>query len=253
MKYYDTIEMHFYFGKDYFPVKRQSLEEILDLMAERKIKYNVMMSYMSLFGDFEKGNEELFTAIEKYDNLLGYCYINGHYMKESIKQMEMYLPLKQCGGVKFHPEYSAKRPDDDSLLPLFQELAHKYGKPINIHSWPFGEHGNPRPFSHPSCHAALAAKIPELNIIMGHMGGPEWAEAIKIAAPFPNLYLDTGSSYTHYDKVKAAVDVIGADRLLFGSGCSFDAQLGSIYDSEITEEEKRQVLYGTAAKLFNIE
>ncbi len=252
MKYLDTIEVHFYFGKDYFPVHEPDLDEVVDLMAERKIKHNIMMSIVSIFGDFQKGNEELFNAIEKYDKLYGYCFINGHYMEESIKQMETYLPLDNCKGLKFHPEYSAKRPDDEELLPIFEEIAKKYRKPINIHSWPIGEHGNTEPYSHPRFHAALAEKIPELKIVMGHMGGPSWAEAIKIAAPYPNLYLDTVSSYTHYDKVKAAVDVIGADRLMYGSGGAFDSQLGVIYDSEITEEERSKVLYGTAAKVFEI-
>ena len=250
MNYFKTIETHFYFGKDYFPVRSKTLEQIQEMMAQRNIEKNVMMSYMSIFGDFQKGNKELFEAIAEHDNLYGYCYINGNYLDESIKQMKTYLPLDKCRGIKFHPEYSAKRPNDKDLLPLFEQLCFKYEKPALIHSWPVGEHSNAQSFSHPNLIAALAELLPELKIIMGHMGGPSWQEAIDIAKPYPNLYLDTVSTYTDYDKVKAAVDALGAERVIFASGGAFDSQLGVIYDSEITEEEKKIVLYDAAERVF---
>ena len=37
---------------------------------------------------------------------------------------------------------------------------------------------------------------------------------------------------------------------MYASGGAFDSQLGVVYDSEITDEQKQQVLYGTAAEVF---
>lgn len=250
-----AIDIHVYHGKWYFPIPEKSIADVLDIMAVRGIEKAILMSSLSILQDFRQGNAAVFAEVAPHDNLYAYCYVNGHYLKESVEEMERYLPNPKCKGIKYHPEYSGKRPDDDDVIPLFEMLADKYGKPALIHSWPYGEHGNLSPMSHPRSIAELACKLPQLSIIMGHMGGPEWKEAIEIARPYPNLYLDTGSSYTHYDKVKAAVDALGAARVLFGSGmteASVDAQLGVILDSAISEEERRMVLYGSAARLFDL-
>ncbi len=252
MKFYKTIEMHFYFGSDYFPDKPKSLDEVVRMMEVRCIEKNIMMNYLCLYGDFRIGNTELFKAIQDYKELYGYCYINGHYLEDSKSQMLEFLPEEKCRGIKFHPEYSGLRPDDKRILPLFEKLAHEYDKPALIHSWPYGEHGNPQPYSHPSFIVELAKILPKLKIIMGHMGGPSWLETIEIAKPYSNVYLDMQGSYTHFDKVKAAVDALGADRVMFGSGGSFDTQLGVVYDSEISDDDKKSVLYGTAKRVFGL-
>jgi len=250
-----VIDVHVYFGKWYFPIPEKSIDDILEIMATRNVEKAIMMSSLSIVQDFREGNARLFEGIDGHDNLFGYCFINGNYIEESIDEMKRYLPMPNCKGIKYHPEYSGKRPDDADVLPLFEMLAREYGKPALIHSWPYGEHGNATPNSHPRFLAALAERLPELQIVMGHMGGPEWREAIEIARPYPNLYLDTGSSYTYFDKVKAAVDVLGAERVLFGSGMtegSVDMQLGVVLDSMISDEEKDVVLYEGAKGLFDL-
>lgn len=249
------IDVHVYHGKWYFPIPEKTIDDILEIMASRNIEKVIMMSTLSIIQDFREGNKKLFEDIAAHKNLFGYCYINGNYIKESLKEMERYLPLPKCKGIKYQPEYSNKRPDERDVLPLFEKLAHEYKKPALIHSWPYGEHGNVTPSSHPQFIADLAKRLPELKIIMGHMGGPEWQSAIEIARPYPNFYLDIGSSFTHFDKVKTAVDSLGAERVLFGSGmteCSIDMQLGVVQDSLITKEEKHIVFYEGAKKLFDL-
>ncbi|MFH1615989.1 MAG: amidohydrolase family protein [Planctomycetota bacterium] len=223
-------------------------------MQKRCIEQAIMMSSISILQDFRQGNKLLFKEIARYDNLYGYCFINGNYIRESFEQMEMYLSLPKCKGIKYHPEYSARQPDDTEVITLFEKVSQS-GKVALIHSWPYGEHGNPVPKSHPRFIANLAQLLPELKIIMGHMGGPQWREAIEIAKNHRNIYLDTGSSYTHFDKIKVAVDKLGAERVLFGSGMtegSVDMQLGVIRESEITEKQKHVVLYEAARKLFGL-
>lgn len=247
------IDIHVYYGKWYFALPDKSIDDILQIMERNDVEKAILMSSISILQDFREGNRMLFREIAGHNNLCGYCFINGNYLAESLEEMKRYLPLPNCMGIKYHPEYSNKRPDDPDVLPLFEMLAADYGKPALIHSWPYGEHGNPSPRSHPRFLAQLAARLPNLRVIMGHMGGPEWQEAIEIARSHPNLYLDTGSSYTEYDKVKAAVDVLGASRVLFGSGITegaFETQLGVILDSTIGKKDKQMVLSGAAKMLF---
>lgn len=250
-----AIDIHVYYGKWYFPIPEKRIDQILEIMASHEIEKAIMMSSLSILQDFREGNKKLFEDIAKHENLYGYCFINGNYLKESLGEMERYLSSPKCKGIKYHPEYSGKRPDDKDVLPLFEKLASRYKKPALIHSWPYGEHGNVSPSSHPQFIVNLARHLPELKVIMGHMGGPEWQAAIEIARPHSNLYLDIGSSYTHFDKVKTAVDALGPERVLFGSGMTegcVDMHLGVVEDSDISEEEKEIVLYEAAKRLFNL-
>ena len=52
--------------------------------------------------------------------------------------------------------------------------------------------------------------------------------------------------------MRFAYDMVGADRLLFGSDCPIDAApaLGQILDLDISEEEKEKMLWKNAHKLF---
>ncbi len=251
-----AIDVHGYYGKWYFPIPRKTIPDVLEIMARNDIEKAIFMSALGILYDIQEGNRNLFDEIAGHDKLFGYCCINGNYVKESLAEMARYLPLPNCKGVKFQPEYSNCKPCDAAVFPLFEALAHEYRKPALIHSWPYGEHGNPMPMSHPRFIAELAGRLPELKIVMGHMGGPEWQEAIAIAQPYPNLFLDTGSSHINYDKVRAAVEALGAERVLFGSGITENCpatQLGVVYDSAISDADKHMVLYGSAQKLFGLD
>lgn len=249
------IDVHVYYGKWYFPIPYKSVEDIKEIMRKRDIEKVIMMSSMSIIQDFREGNRELFEDIDGEESLYGYCFVNGNYVAESLEEMARYLPLPNCKGIKYQPEYSNKRPDDPDVRPIFETLSIDYAKPALIHSWPIGEHGNAEANSHPRFIAALAEELPGLNIVMGHMGGPQWRETIEIVKPYPNLYPDICASYTHFDKVKAAVDALGPYRVLFGSGmCEInpDTQIGVVVDSEISDEDKRIVFYEAAKHLFEL-
>ena len=79
--------------------------------------------------------------------------------------------------------------------------------------------------------------------------------AIRAAEGAPNLYLDTCASYADSDKVGAAVRILGADRVLFGSGATegnLYMQKGAVLDAEISAVERMDVLYGSACRVFDL-
>ena len=85
-------------------------------------------------------------------------------------------------------------------------------------------------FGNPAHLHALALKYPTVPLIVPHFGAGMLREALMLADLCPNVYLDTSSSnswikYTPgltLDQVfQAALNVVGPDRLLFGSDSSF--------------------------------
>ncbi len=79
--------------------------------------------------------------------------------------------------------------------------------------------------------------------------------AVHAASQATNLYLDTCASYADRDKIRVAVRTLGADRVLFGSGAtegSLFMQLGAVLDADIEEQERVQVLFENARRIFGI-
>ena len=157
--------------------------------------------------------------------------------------------------MKYNGEISRAAACAEENDPIFDLVEGKYGKPLLLHTWGLPEHGNVMAYSLPAQALELALKRPRLKIIMGHMGGPEWISAIHAAQKADNLYLDTCASYADYDKVGTAVKMLGANRVLFGSGmteCNPFLQKGAVLDAEISSREKEMVLYENAQRVFDI-
>jgi len=99
-------------------------------------------------------------------------------------------------------------------------------------------------FGNPLDLHALASKYPAVPIIIPHFGGGMLREALMLADCCPNVHLDTSSSnaWTKYTPgltleqvFKSALDVVGPERLLFGSDSSFFPRG---WNSEIYHKQK---------------
>jgi len=86
----------------------------------------------------------------------------------------------------------------------------RYGNPLDLHG--------------------LAMKYPSVPIIIPHFGAGMLREALMLADSCPNVHLDTSSSnswikytpgLTLEHVFKTALDVVGPDRLIFGTDSSF--------------------------------
>jgi predicted TIM-barrel fold metal-dependent hydrolase len=85
-------------------------------------------------------------------------------------------------------------------------------------------------FGNPLDLHGLAVKFPGVPIIIPHFGAGMLREALMVADCAPNIYLDTSSSNSWIKYVpgltleqvfKSALDVVGDERLIFGTDSSF--------------------------------
>jgi predicted TIM-barrel fold metal-dependent hydrolase len=106
-------------------------------------------------------------------------------------------------------------------------------------------------------------------IIIPHFGAGFFREALMVAEMCANIYLDTSSSngwmrytpgLTLAEVFRTAIDVLGADRLLFGTDSSFfprgwnkvvyDAQQKALGDALIPPDARAKIVGGNFQKLF---
>jgi predicted TIM-barrel fold metal-dependent hydrolase len=126
----------------------------------------------------------------------------------------------------------------------------RYSNPIDIHS--------------------VALRYPHVPFVVPHFGAGYFREALMLADLCPNIYLDTSSTnawvryilpeVTLRDVFRRALDVIGADRLLFGTDSSFfprgwnktifESQCEILYSLGCRKEKAESVLGGNLLRLL---
>ncbi|MFN0084851.1 MAG: amidohydrolase family protein [Blastocatellia bacterium] len=136
--------------------------------------------------------------------------------------------------------------------------------------------GLPSPFdmrrSNPLEIYRLAAEFPRAKFIVPHFGAGMFREAMMLADLCPNLYVDTSSSnkWMSYEAspvdlptiFRRAIDVMGHERLLFGTDSSFfprgwhaaifDAQVIALAAIGATEEQARAIFGGNLRRLLGM-
>jgi uncharacterized protein len=132
-------------------------------------------------------------------------------------------------GFKFHPSLQAFRPDDARWSDLFERAA-GYRVPCLFHTgtsgigagMPGGQ-GVELAYARPIHLDAVAARYPELPVIMAHFGWPWHLEAVAIALHKANVYLELSGWAPRYvpDEVVREAEGRLSERVLFGSDAPF--------------------------------
>lgn len=133
-------------------------------------------------------------------------------------------------------------------LPSPYEM--RYGNPLDLHG--------------------LALKHPDVAIVIPHFGAGMLREALMLADCCPNVHLDTSSSngwikyvpgLTLEQVFKTALDVVGPERLLFGTDSSFfprgwhravyDRQKAALDAIGVSRADQERVFAGNFDRLFS--
>ena len=124
-------------------------------------------------------------------------------------------------------------------------------------------------FSNPLDLHAAALRHPDLRFVIPHFGAGYLREALMLADLCANVYLDTSSSnsWMRYEGLelktvfRRALDVAGAQRLLFGTDSSFfprgwnyevyEAQTRALLDLGISGSDARLMLEENLLRIFS--
>jgi predicted TIM-barrel fold metal-dependent hydrolase len=246
------IDVHTHLGKWYFPIRELTVSDMLAYMERGGIGTSIISSSLAIIYDFREGNRELAEAIRGHNQLLGYVTVNLNYPRESLQELERYLRNgftrnDQFVGVKVHPLSSRHRYDTPEGMALTRAVA-DYNVPILVHT--FGS-----ALESPWNVVPAAKANPDVPIILAHMGGDAWWEGVRAAQESANLYLEICSTWTDPEKVRAGIDAVGAERVLFGTDATlFDAAytLGALEDAGLSHAERDLIMEENAKRLFNL-
>jgi predicted TIM-barrel fold metal-dependent hydrolase len=174
-----------------------------------------------------------------------FARIHPWYGDQSLQLLDRALGELGFKGLKLHPVSTIAHPAGEDTLRLIRRAA-EHGAPTLFHC-------GDEPLTTPLAIACAAAACPEATIIFGHMGGYfHVEEAIDVAERFPNVVLET-SAMPYPAKVKAAVDRIGPERVLFasdGPACSPRIELEKVRLAGLEAADEQLVVGGNAERML---
>ena len=232
-------------------------ETLINEMDRAGVTRSVVWLQPPYMREIDSSLEYIYSSAKKYpDRLLPFGWANPHLGLEKSK-----ATIKKCMleygffGVKLNGAQDSYYIDDENFsMPLVEEIA-KLGGMICFHVG-----ADAYGYTHPYRVAKIAARYPETNFLLAHMGGvgkPELAnECVEMALKCPNLFL-IGSQISFIAVLKA-VKTLGASRVCYGSDMPYDSMRAwsaaylALLKGEISDGEAALVMGGNIEKLFKI-
>jgi predicted TIM-barrel fold metal-dependent hydrolase len=162
---------------------------------------------------------------------------------------------------KVHVQVGGFDPRHHLLEPVWARLE-ETGTPVVIHcgSGPLaGEHTGPAPVT------GLLERHPRLQLVIAHLGMPEYPEFLDLAERYERVHLDTTMFATDFSEQlmpfdRAFLPRLAAlrDQVLLGSDFPsipypYAHQLAALHRLGLGEEWLRAVLWGNGARLFGVQ
>jgi uncharacterized protein len=156
-------------------------------------------------------------------------------------------------GLKYHPYINLMAPDHPTAIRLFRRWS-RSGLPILFHTAHNGvEPAILRQFSHIELYEKAIRRLPDAVFVLGHAGMGFYREAAAMAKSHGNAYLEVGGQPP--DVVRELIDLIGPDRILYGSDWPVYPLAMPITKvliaTEGDPESRRKILYENARGLLN--
>ena len=158
-------------------------------------------------------------------------------------------------GVKLHGPAERFFMGDERLWPTYS-VCRELGLPVIGHSGPDLEG---KGFAEPQAFGAVLKEFPEIPIVLAHMGGATWQQALEIAETYDNAFFDcceiiewTRSENGPSERELAQlIRDIGADRVMMGSDFPWydlDQTVDRVMSLPVLSMEEKEGIVGANAQ-----
>jgi len=176
-----------------------------------------------------------------------YCGINPNYPEIVQRDIETFDQYKDVYvGFKFLPDYHGVPIDEDRYRKVW-EMANKRSLMILIHTW-----GGSLVNGYDQI-CEVAARYPNVKILLGHSLHGLWNQAIDISRRFPNTYLELCAVIDQRGVLEQFVDNLGSERIVFGTDMpwfDYHYYIGAVLGADISDDDRRNIFYRNAQKLL---
>lgn len=207
----------------------------------------ILSSFAAIHGEVRTGNRQTAEWTAAYpDFLYAYAVVHPHYPAEIENELEQcFEQSTNFVGIKFHCGLHGAQLQHNGYIPAL-EYADAHQLPILVHG------GGQDDWE------TIAGRYPKAAFIMAHACSwdgfdPAGRRLYQPARDLENLFVDVAGSAAHHDALYALIDLVGSDKVLFGSDFPmFDLSfaLGRIARSRLNPVEKVRICGGNALRIF---
>src|SRR3984885_5254392 len=252
--------------------------QLADAWAHQLDRHGVAKA--SLIASVPGDGESVIAAVRLHpERFYGYMMVNPA-APAALGQVEAALASGNVQALCFFPAMHRYSIQDDRVAALLELLAARPHTVAFVHCGVLSVGvrkalGLPSPFdmkfSDPIDLHAVALRFSQLRFVVPHFGAGYLREALMLCDLYPNVYLDTSSSnsWMRYEEAhldlrsvfRRALDVVGPQRLLFGTDSSFfprgwnasifETQSKALYEIGVNEEVARFIFHDNLIRLFS--
>ena len=231
----------------------------------------------ALIASIPGDEESVAAAIARHPaRLVGFFMLNPS-AADAAERLLRALSDWKLRGVCLFPAMHHYRLDDERVTATF-EVAASRGAAVFVHCGVLTvgvrkRLGLPSPFNlrlgDPLALATVAARFPKVPVIIPHFGAGFLRETLMAADQCPNIHVDTSSTngwvkfhpgLTLEAVMRQALEVVGPDRLLFGTDSSFfprgwqrqifEQQQATLDAIGVAPEAQEKIFSGNFQRLF---
>lgn len=199
--------------------------------------------------EFIAMNATVYKAMKEYrGRLIGQFTFNPIYKKESLQEIDRCVDRGMIGSRVYHQV----KINDPLFFPFIEKfidlkmIFFMHGEvQLGVGGYRMNyDAGKSRTISGADDFAEAAKRYPEAIFQYPHLGGGgDWEYVCKAIRNQPNIYVDLGGSDNRENLVDFAVELLGEDRLFFGSDNSFYQAVGKILSSNVSEAGRRKIFF----------
>ncbi len=237
------IDIHSHLGLWPMPMRQEDCDPagMLRRMRRLGITHSVLSSYESMRYDLAAGNRAIARAIEGHPELYGMVELDPRQYELSCAEMDTYYRRSNFVAGELELSHLACPTSSPEVKKLMTAMARR-GRPVLF--MPMGGDGDV------AAEIALARANPTLTMIHAHGAEPAWARAVKDT---PNICIEYCYSRTTHHRIREGIDILGPERVLFGSDqtlLSPAGQIGLYQDARLNARERALILHANARRIY---
>lgn len=163
-------------------------------------------------------------------------------------------------GIKLHPVLQGFAPTDPRMTPVYR-ACREAGLTVLSHSG--GSQGG-RELAEPSAFAGVMREIPELKLVLAHLGGSRWRQTVEFAQAFPMVNFDLSeivqwvqsTNGPTRNELAEMILAIGPERVMLGTDYPwYDIQstLEVLMDLPgLTDDQRRAIAGENAVRILEL-
>lgn len=207
-------------------------------------------TYFSSPDDVARANAWMLDFAARDVRVKAYVAVNPNHTAHALREIEQGV---QGGAIGI--KLAASRRADDALLDDIASAAHEFNVPILHHIWQHRRRDWPNQDASDAIELGrLAVRHPKSRFLLAHIGGGgDWAHTFPAVRDIPNIVMDLSGSGIDRGMLDAAVEGVGASRLLWAADltlCTALTKRWALDHLGLSNEAMDDICWRNATRLF---